>query len=249
MAKIIRKPSALKSDYLKIKKAVNKTMFSAFICVITAVLSSIIMQNNSLFNFGLILTALSVVGFLICIIIIISKQNELAIKKQGVLGEDNAADLLCRRLSDDYTVFQNLVVTVGGKSSELDLVVVGKSGVFVIEAKNRNGKIVGSFSKEKWTQHKIGYGGGKYSAEFYSPVKQVSTHIFRLAAFLRANGIGVYIRGAVYFSNPEAEVTVSGKEENIPVFTNEKDLIRYIKSNDENLSKDTMSAISDFFIK
>ena len=85
----------------------NKTMFSDFICSLTAVLSSIIMQNDSFFKFGLILTALSVIVFLICIVIIISKQNELAIKKQGVLGEDNAADVLCRRFSDDYTVFQS----------------------------------------------------------------------------------------------------------------------------------------------
>lgn len=236
MAKIIRKPSALKSDYLKIKKAVNKAMFSAFICILIAVLNSIIMQNDSFFKFGLILTALSVVVFLICIIIIISKQNELAIKRQGVLGEDNAADILCRRLSDDYTVFQNCVITLDGKSSEIDLIVVGENGIFVIEAKNRNGTIEGNYKKDRWIQHKVGYKGGSYSAEFYSPVKQVSTHIFRLAGFLRQNGIPAHINGAVYFSNKDAHLKISGQPDNIPVFSKEKDLLSYIKQNNNPLT-------------
>lgn len=245
MAKIIRKPSALKSDYLRIKKAVNKTMFSAFICILTAVLNSIIMQNDSFFKFGLILTALSVIVFLICIVIIISKQNELAIKKQGVLGEDNAADVLCRRLSDDYTVFQNCVITLDGKSSEIDFIVVGGNGIFVVEAKNRNGTIEGNYKKDRWIQHKVGYKGGSYSAEFYSPVKQVSTHIFRLAGFLRQNGIPSHIDGAVYFSNKDAHLKISGTKENIPVFNQEKDLIRFINKNDNAIHPDIIKKICE----
>lgn len=245
MAKIIRKPSALKSDYLKIKKAVNKTMFSAFICVIIAVLSNILMQNARFFKFGLILTALSVVVFLICIIIIISKQNELAIKRQGVLGEDNAADILCRRLSDDYTVFQNCVITLDGKSSEIDFIVVGENGIFVIEAKNRNGTIDGNYKNDRWFQHKVGYKGGSYSAEFYSPVKQVSTHIFRLAGFLRQNGIRAHIDGAVYFLNQDVRLKISGTKENIPVFSHEKDLIRFINKNDNAIHPDIIKKICE----
>ncbi len=245
MAKIIKKPSALKSDYLRIKKAVNKTMFSAFICILIAVLNSIIMQNDSFFKFGLILTALSVVVFLICIIIIISKQNELAIKRQGVLGEDNAADILCRRLSDDYTVFQNCVITLDGKSSEIDFIVVGENGIFVIEAKNRNGTIEGNYKKDRWLQHKVGYKGGSYSAEFYSPVKQVSTHIFRLAGFLRQNGIRSHIDGAVFFSNADTELEISGTMGNIPVFCREKDLIRFINKNDNAIHPDIIKNICE----
>ncbi len=243
MAKVIKKPSALKAEYLKIVKAVNKTMFSAFICILIAVLNSIIMQNDSFFKFGLILTALSVVVFLICIIIIISKQNELAIKRQGVLGEDNAADILCRRLNDDYTVFQNYVITLDGKSSEIDFIVVGENGIFVIEAKNRNGTIEGNYKKDRWIQHKVGYKGGSYSAEFYSPVKQVSTHIFRLAGFLRQNGIKTYINGAVFFASEETILNVSGEPDKIPVFTREKDLLRFIKKNENKLSTEIIEQI------
>ena len=64
MAKIIKKPSALKNDYLKIKKAVNKTVFSAFIFIIMSIFGSAVMQNDYLFSFGIVLTSLSVLGFI-----------------------------------------------------------------------------------------------------------------------------------------------------------------------------------------
>lgn len=235
MAKIIKKPSALKNDYLKIKKAVNKTVFSAFIFIIMSIFGSAVMQNDYLFSFGIVLTSLSVLGFIICIITVISKQNSLAIKKQGVLGEDLTADMLSSQLNDDYTIFQNCIITLDGKSSETDLIVVGKSGIFIIETKNRNGIVEGNYQREKWTQHKTGFKGGNYSVDFYSPVKQVSTHIFRLAGFLRQNGIRVHIDGAVFFSNENAKLEISGSMSNIPVFCRKKDLIRFIKKNDNTI--------------
>ena len=243
MAKVVKKPSALKNDYLKIKRAVNRTVFSAFVVILIAILGSTIMQTDSLFTFGMVLTCLSVLSFLVCIIIVISRHNELCIKKQGVLGEDLTADILSRRLDDSYTVFQNCVITLDGKSSETDLIVVGENGIFIIETKNRNGKIKGNYQKEKWTQHKTGYKGGSYSADFYSPVKQVGTHIFRLAGFLRQNGIRVHIDGAVFFSNADTELEISGVIGNIPVFCREKDLIRFIKKNDNTIPTDTQKQI------
>lgn len=243
MGKIVKKPSALKSDYLKILKSVKKAVFFALLCVVVAIISSIVMRFGRFLTAGLILTALSVAGFLVCIIILISKQNDLSIKKQGVLGEDITAEVLSRKLSDDYTVFQNCVITLDGKSSELDLIVVGKSGILVIETKNRNGRIAGSFTKEKWVQHKVGAKGGEYSAEFYSPVKQVGTHIFRLAGFLRQNGIRAHIDGAVYFSNPDAQIEISGQPDNIPVFSKEKDLLSYIRQNNHPLTPENIQNI------
>ena len=248
MAKLIKKPNALKEDYLKLKRRKNNALLFMLLFVALAILGSILMNRVSLYTFGLILLGLSVLGFIICTIFINAIQNTLAIKKQGVDGEDITADILSNGLDDSYTVFQNSVITFEGKSSELDLIVVGENGVFVIEAKNRGGTVVGGYNKDKWTQHKIGQKGGEYSSDFYSPVKQVSTHIFRLAGFLRQNDIRAHIDGAVYFANEDAEIQISGNADKIPVLCRKKELIRFIRKNENHIGSELAEEICNLLI-
>ena len=248
MAKLIKKPSALKEDYLRLKRKQNKALLFMLLFVALAVLGSVLMNNERFYTFGLILLGLSVLGFIICIIFINATQNALAIKKQGVDGEDLTADILRDGLDDSYTVFQNSVITFEGKISELDLIVVGENGVFVIEAKNRGGTVVGGYNKDKWTQYKIGQKGGEYSSDFYSPVKQVSTHIFRLAGYLRQNGAPTHIDGAVYFANEDAKIEISGKADKIPVLCQKKELIKLIKKNNNHISRELAEKICHLLI-
>ena len=243
MAKVIKRPSALKAEFLRLKAKFKNCLLTLLLFILTSVIGNLIMQAQAVYNLGLAVTGVSVFGFLVCIVIIISVQNELTIKGQGLVGEDAAAGVLAEGLNDSYTIIQNVVVTLEGKSSEIDLVVLGPNGIFVVETKNRNGVIEGGYDKDKWRQHKIGRRGGEYSAEFYSPVKQVGTHIFRLAGFLRQNNIRFHICGAVYFSNPEAKVRLSGEVDKIPVFSKPEELILYIKMNNSNLSAETKESV------
>lgn len=246
MAKIIKKPSALKEEYLKQKSKVKHSALTAMIFILAAVGGNIFMRgHNIIYNVGLGLFIVSALGFIICCGYACAKQNLVASLKQGVDGEDITADILMNGLSDKYTVFQNSIITLDGKKSELDLIVVGENGIFVLEAKNRNGRIVGNYTKDKWTQYKIGRKGGEYSAEFYSPVKQVGTHVFRLAGFLRQNSIRAHIDGIVYFANPEAELQISGQPDKISVFCSDKELLRFIKKNDNQIPIETVEHICD----
>lgn len=137
--------------------------------------------------------------------------------RSGVVGERALAQI-AEKLPAGYCCFQNLTVTFEGKTSEIDLVVVGATGVFAIEVKNRNGVIQGSFAESYWVQEKIGRGGTPYENRFYSPVKQVGTHVYRLANFLRSSGASVYVEGAVYFSNVDTLLQLTGQQAKIPVF-------------------------------
>ena len=233
MAKLIRKPSPLKAEFLALKRKFKRTVLALLIFIAAAVAGNLIMPL--FYTFGMIVVGISVLGFLISLILLTLSQNEITIKRQGVIGEDTTADMLAATLDDSYTVFQNVIATLDGKSSEIDLVVVGLNGIFVIETKNRNGLIEGGYDKDRWLQHKVGRGGGEYSSNFYSPVKQVGTHVFRLAGFLRQNGVRFHIMGAVYFSNSEARVRLSGEPDKIPVFSTPKDLVLYIKMNNASL--------------
>lgn len=139
------------------------------------------------------------------------------IELSGQLGEEATAGFIAK-FPDSYRGFQNLHVTWEGKTSELDMVVVGPTGVFVIETKNHNGLIQGNLEDHDWVQFKTGRAGGQYSKTFYSPVKQVGTHVYRLAHYLRSNGQNVHVDAMVFFTNPDATVQVYGTPGKIPVY-------------------------------
>ena len=166
-------------------------------------------------------------------------------KFYGDMGERRAGSILETYLPDDCTVIQNARVYFDGKTSEIDNIVIGSSGVFIVEVKNMKGRIYGDYNEQYWLQDKIDQYDIEHKKEFYSPVKQVGTHIYRLANFLRDNKIFTNISGAVYFTNPQASVRVVGEQGNIPVFSfhSTQKLIEYINSGDSELSEDTIKRI------
>ena len=166
-------------------------------------------------------------------------------KRYGDAGERRTGTILERYLPDSYTVIQNVHVTYNGKSSEIDNIIIGKSGVFVVEVKNVKGTVTGNFEDQKWHQDKIDRYDIEHEKEFYNPVKQVGTHIYRLANYLRDNKIFTRISGAVYFANPQTGVYVDGEPKDIPVFTyrSTQALLDYIESGTASLSENTIKKI------
>lgn len=64
-----------------------------------------------------------------------------------------------------------------GKTSEIDVLLIHSSGIFVMESKNYSGWIFGKETDLHWTQT-LPIGRGKARKErFYNPVKQNATHI------------------------------------------------------------------------
>lgn len=128
--------------------------------------------------------------------------RDYVIKKSGIKGENRGLKMV-NRISDDYVVFKNLKVAYEGKESETDLIVIGPKGIFVVEIKNHKGIITGDERYREWIQTK-----GVYKKKFYSPIKQVNTHIYRLSGRLRELGYQNWIIGIVYFVNPNVIVNV-----------------------------------------
>lgn len=257
MANIIKKPSSLEKECnLWRKKGKNGLIMASVFFVVALVFGafSAIGSTVSLISpvlsviFALSFTCLAVFLVIANIFLIRSLYcyNRAKILFKGIIGETDTADIIAT-LPEDYFGFQNVVVRLDDKISEIDIVIVGPTGVFVVETKNRNGKVTGSYEQREWKQHKVGRRGTPYISNFYSPVKQVSTHIYRLTKFLRNNGICVHIDGAVYFSNREATVKISGSAEKIPVFSysnnGEKSLKNYILGRKTTLSNETIKKI------
>lgn len=260
MAKIIKKGNQLEEKYYMIeqertnKSAQAMRLFSKIMLVTTVIYIVSIMLSIVAGIFSITFMPLTVcLGFIlitvlfVCLIENISENTDTDILISGINGERIAAEVLSA-LPDSYTVFQDVMIIYDGKASEIDNIVVGSSGVFIVETKNHNGNIIGDFENIYWTQHKVGRGGTHYSKEIYSPVKQVGTHIYRLANYLRQNGIYTYVEGMVYFTNPSCVVQTTGNN-TITVyssFNNDEDrLCKRILSKNSNLDLKSINHICE----
>ena len=235
MAKIYKLRNDLVLEYKSLKGKIKNFWF--FFLGFVGVSLLLALLFNTPIPFGVI----PIVFLIVSIISRVYKTN-LNILEAGILGEQETARLI-KKLPDSFYAFQNLKVTFDGKSSEIDLVLVGPTGVFVIEIKNLNGRVVGSFDKPRWSLHKIGRGGTPYKKDFYSPVKQVGTHVYRLANTLRKNGIKAYVNSCVFFSNEECVVHISGSPDRTPVFDDINALFDHILSFNGRLSNEEIEKI------
>lgn len=169
-------------------------------------------------------------------------KNQLGKVTAGLEGEDKALYILAE-LPNTYSVFPDVRVVMGLKESQLDTIVVGPSGVFVVEVKNYAGIIEGDAGDQRLRQIKNRTG----ETTFYNPVKQVTTHAYRLHEFLRHHQMDTWVHGAVYFANESTKVNVVNST-NTPIFsayTNEsKRLLNYIEETaGQELSKREQKAI------
>ncbi|MBF1403357.1 NERD domain-containing protein [Prevotella histicola] len=92
-------------------------------------------------------------------------------KIRGKYGEKRIAWLL-KRLPDEYTIFNDVYITKGGGSVQIDHVVLSPYGIFVIETKNLSGWIYGGERAVEWTQNLY---GRKF--KILNPLNQNYSHV------------------------------------------------------------------------
>lgn len=211
MAQIINKSNHLRKelmvDYIKWAGC----FVGAAFCVVLA-----------FFTYGFSLIAALVLG-IYCKKI---KVN-IDIVRSGLKGEKEVLKLLAG-LPKRYKVISDLHIQGKNTSSQIDYVVVGANGVFVIEAKNVKGHIKGRTSDRQLTQLKAGKGGRTYKRDMYNPVFQVKGHVIGVSKVLKKQNWQHAIQGVVYFSHEESQVDMQSNEIAVLV-KNRDDLLRYIK--------------------
>ena len=127
-------------------------------------------------------------------------KNESPIEK-GEKGEQEIASLL-EKISSDYQglIINNVIITVNGKSSQIDHIFIHKSGIYVIETKNYDGLIFGEESNHFWTQV---FPNSNQKNKFYNPVLQNNVHIERLQELLNYTSyfisLVVFVKGNIDF--------------------------------------------------
>lgn len=100
----------------------------------------------------------------------------------GSKGEAKVARLLAESLDNTHYLFNDLLLRNGFRAAQIDHLVIGPQGVFVIETKNWRGCIEGNGQDAIWTQHKR---EGEAPVRLKSPVAQVQRQAGVIAQILR----------------------------------------------------------------
>lgn len=104
-----------------------------------------------------------------------------------------------RNLPGNPYFFRNLYLpTVTGRTTEIDLVMVHESGIYVFESKDFSGWIFGSQSHQYWTQTLPGKWHA-HKTRFFNPLLQNAAHIRHLRRILNIEGLPYY--SYIVFSN------------------------------------------------
>lgn len=183
-------------------------LYSGIAISILSALTFIILNKPIFVVFSIIFCAF-------CVTFSREKSRYKNILVHGLKGEKILKKTLKKILPDNYTAFYN--VSFNGKG-DIDCIVVGPSGVYIIEAKNHTGEI--SFSEKGWRQLKTSQRGNSfYNETFKNPLNQLDGHIFKVKKFFKDNGVNVWIKGVVVFTNPNVSLSLQRKPNALQVIT------------------------------
>lgn len=167
-----------------------------------------------------------------------------AIYTAGLQGEMRTLSVL-QLLDKQHIVIPNATVSFSGQSSEMDAVVIGPSGVFIVETKNHRGFIQGDTAAQQLTQITQDRYGNRFSQSFYNPCRQVATHAYRLKSVLKERGLDTWVNTCVFFSNPEACLNITNNtNQNCPVFHEPNQLLAYLTQGQAVLQPETIQQIT-----
>jgi Nuclease-related domain len=189
------------SNYLKnqVRGNLAKTGLSAI--VFAAIFSFLILRILS----DLQLELLDEIGIAFLIVPLVTFYYYLRkyhIYNGGWQGEKQVAQILNRTLSDDYFLLNDLYLREGG--GDIDHIVLGPNGIFVLETKNWSGSI--SCNGDEW--HRPGI--RNFSS---NPSRQVKRNAEKIQQILNNSsnlrGLSVGVEGIVVFTNKHASLHVN----------------------------------------
>lgn len=248
MPRLVKIKSQLKQNKNKafLKTALAILLVLVFAGVGLGMLFAILAKKSTLhIAFPIVFIVIALVLFVVFLVL----RKNLGILQSGVRGEEATLKIL-RNLPKEYTILTNPVILNRGVAMELDFVVIGKNGVFIVESKNYRGIIKGKTSKPNWTQVKHGKNDKVYEKEISNPVKQSYRQGRRMAEMFKDFDITADIYPIVYFVDDRSELKILDDAElGIEIFNKEKQLLDFIQSADgkHTVNSSELAKIIRFF--
>ena len=111
---------------------------------------------------------------------------------KGRLGEFYTYKYLKSLAGYKRYLFNLYVPKNNGETTELDVVLLHESGIYVFESKNYSGWIFGTESQQYWTQTLPTGRGSSHKTKFYNPIMQNEGHLKWLQTFLADQTLPFY---------------------------------------------------------
>ncbi len=157
---------------------------------------------GGIFLFGVVIHFFFFVLSIIFFVIAVYVWNSGKMWDIGAEGEESVIRVL-QNLDSSFKVVNDVVLP--GDSQNIDHIVVGSVGTFVIETKNHNGII--TCNEDDWSRRKVGRRGTVYSANIGNPSKQAKRNAVMLRKWLESENIDVgYITAIVVFTNNDVKL-------------------------------------------
>ncbi len=235
MRKIKGSSSYLKNQVRKnfAKAAVSLIIYFAILfALILSVISNL--QIGTLEEAGLILSIVPLISFYYY-------QRKYRIYSGGWTGEKQVAKLLTSRLNDDYYLLNDLYL--GGGGGDIDHIVLGPNGIFVLETKNWSGNI--SCIGDEWQRA----GKRNFSG---SPSRQVKRNAAKIKQIIDSNPnlrpLGIWVEGIVVLTNNRATLRLNNPAVPVLKLSQLTNYIIEFKSS-RSYSREQLEAIGEQIVK
>ncbi len=217
------------------EKARSKKLTLLFLLLLSAgVASAAASALTQMRIFRVILIAVCVALAVFPVFISNGRSNRISVLTAGAAGEEDAKALLSN-LSSEYTVFCNAVIA----GREIDFIVCGPTGVFVIEVKAYSGTLLGDYSDKKWLKRKYSLKGNIYAKCVDNPLNQARCNSTALSRELSRRGERIYVNGIVYLAGGECTAEITGDAPSEKLFSHCDELLAFITENPHRVSPHT----------
>jgi hypothetical protein len=167
--------------------------------------------------------------------------NQIELFRLGEEGEERTVQMVIQALDGNWSLFRNVSLR-GRNKGDLDIVLVGPPGVWVLEVKNLRGdyRNIG----ETWEYRQ----GGKWKTASASPSRQATRNAARLGDFLLADHLKTWVNPAVVWANEESPLFVENPSSAVWMINRLPDELGNIWES-EKLSKDDRNKIAEKLTK
>jgi len=165
----------------------------------------------------------------------------------GVEGEAAVLERL-KQLPDEFVILNRVMVpdeTLTNRRRELDFLVAGPTGLWVVEVKNTPGHLRVQPGEKHWPlARRAGCGSRPSWNAMPNPVPQARAQVEALERWLLMNGIGARVRAVIVMSHPEVAVEDADAAE-LPVLVRDQVADHLRKESPQSLPSSVVPRLAD----
>lgn len=161
--------------------------------------------------------------------------------KKGKSGEEKIINNIKNNFDIYFKIINNTEIEINNKKTEIDIILILSTGIYIIESKNFSGFIEGKINDNKWIQKFYNNKTKSFSIyTFMNPINQNNYHIDMISKDMNINKD--IFRSYIIFSDNikiPKNLKMNDSKKKIKVINNKdliKELINDMKNNDISIS-------------